>query len=119
MSTSNPKDFKITDPAEMAIDTQAPLDRHPGVYFREAIMPQYGLKVAPLARTLGLNRANLHEVLSGRQDMSREVAYRIGALLGDQVADFLIHYQLAWDLQHEAPRRAELAQKIERIPAPA
>lgn len=119
MSDRNPEDFKIVDPAEMTIERQPALDRHPGVYFREVIMPQHGLKLAPLARLLQANRANLHEVLAGRKDLSRDMAYRIGALLGDPMADFLISYQLQWDLQQEEPRREELRRLIERIPAPA
>ena len=111
--------YKIADPAGMLIGELPPLDRHPGIYFREVLMPQWGLKVAPLARAIGVNRANLHEVLSGRSDVSRELAYRLGALLNDHVGDFLIGYQLAWDIERERERREQLKREIERLPTPA
>ena len=111
--------YKFDDMAQMLVGQLPPLDKHPGVYFREVVMPQWGLKVAPLARAIGVNRANLHEVLSGRSDVSRELAYRLGALLNDHVADFLIAYQHTWDIERERGRREVLKRAIVRIDAPA
>lgn len=113
-------EYKITDPAQMLITRTGPLPYHPGVYLRDVILPNHGFKkIAPLAERLKVNRPNLHEVLSGKRDVSRELAYRLGALLGDQVADFAIAYQHRWDLEQEAGRRAELRQEIDRMPATA
>lgn len=109
---------KITDPAKMMIEHQPPLDIHPGVFIRDVLLPQYGLKVGPLARMIGVARPNLHHVLQGSRDVSRELAYRLGALMNDHVADFLISYQMAWDKQQEAGRREELKREITRLPAP-
>lgn len=111
-------EHKITDPAEMLVLVQPPLTRHPGVYFREVVMPQYKLKVAPLAELLGVARPNLSNVLHGKVDVSRDLAYRLGALLGDAVADFLIAYQHRWDLERERDRREELKREIARLPLP-
>lgn len=112
-------DLKITDPAEMLVEHQPPLHIHPGVFIRDVLLPQYGLKVAPLARLIGVARPNLHHVLQGSRDVSRELAYRLGALMNDSVADFLISSQMAWDKQQEAERREELKREITRLPAPA
>ena len=112
-------DFKITDPAEMLVELQPPLHMHPGVFVREVLLPQYGLKVAPLARMLNVARPNLHRVLQGERDVSRELAYRLGALMNDHVADFLINYQMMWDKQQEADRREELKREITRLPSPS
>lgn len=110
-------EFKITDPAEMLVLDDQPLTTHPGVFLREVILPQWGLtKIAPLARMLGVNRPNLHNVLHGTSDVSRELAYRFGALLGDHAADFLIAYQNRWDLEQEKGRREELKRQIPRLP---
>lgn len=112
-------EFKITDPAEMAVGQLPPIDRHPGVFIREVVLPQWGLKkVVDLAERLKVNRPNLHEVLSGQRAVSRDLAYRLGALLGDHVADFIIAYQNAWDLQNERTRREELKHEIERLAVP-
>lgn len=111
--------YKITDPAEMAVKLPA-IDRAPGCFLRDVVLPEYGMtNVADLARRLGVNRPNLVNVLGGTSAVSRELAYRLGALLNDHVADLLIAYQHAWDLQNEAGRREELKAEIERVPAPA
>jgi plasmid maintenance system antidote protein VapI len=109
-------EYKIHDPAEQLVTEQPDLDRAPGVYIRDVILPQHGLrKIAPLAELLKVNRPNLHQVLSGDRDVSRELAYRLGALLGDSVADFVIGYQQSWDLQQERGRREELKREIARF----
>lgn len=119
MAQSQNADFKITDPAEMLVELQPPLHMHPGVFVREVLLPQYGLRVASLARLINVARPNLHRVLQGERDVSRELAYRLGALMNDHVADFLINYQMMWDKQQEAGRREELKREITRLPAPA
>jgi plasmid maintenance system antidote protein VapI len=116
----SPIDYKISDPDEQAVTAQPDLTQHPGVYIRDVILPQHGIKkIAPLAELLKVNRPNLHEVLSGKRDVSRELAYRLGALLGDAVADFTIAYQHRWDLQQERGRREALKAEIARLPEPA
>ncbi|WP_156428065.1 hypothetical protein [Novosphingobium sp. FSW06-99] len=119
MSQRETENFKITDPQEMKVGPLPPLHIHPGVFIRDTLLPQYGLKIAPLARLIGVARPNLHHVLQGERDVSRELAYRLGALMNDHVADFLISYQVEWDKQQEAARREELKTQIARLPVPA
>lgn len=119
MSKTPIPDFKITDPAEQLVGELPPLDRHPGVWIRETLLPAWKLDVSKLARAIDVNRANLSEVLSGKRDVSRELAYRLGALMNDHVADLVIAYQHTWDLQQEAGRRAALRVEISRLPEPA
>lgn len=120
MSKSPPEDFKITDPEEMKVQAMPLLTKHPGVYLREVILPEWGAtKIAPLAAALKVNRPHLVDVLNGRGNVTRELAYRLGARFNDHVADLLISYQHQWDLQQEAARREELKQEIEPVPAPA
>ncbi|MFC3097393.1 helix-turn-helix transcriptional regulator [Alteraurantiacibacter palmitatis] len=112
-------EYRIDDPAEMRIDKQPELTRPPGVYLREVILPQWGLtKVVTLAELLKVNRVGLQRVLLGQSDISRELAYRFGALLGDDMADFLLNYQLEWDKQNAAARREELKKEIARLERP-
>ena len=119
MSKRGASQYKITDPAEMLVRRQPPIDKHPGVFLRETIMPQWKLNVSELARRLSVNRANLHNVLTGNADVSRDLAYKLGALLRDEVADFLIAYQNAYDLEREKEKRETFKQTIERLPEPA
>lgn len=116
MSSASSPEYKIEDPAEMKVLKHAKLDRHPGVFIRDVLLPEHGItKIAPLAVLLKVNRPNLHEVLSGKREVTRELAYRLGALLGDPVADLIIAYKNAWDLQEERGRREELRGEIEPL----
>lgn len=120
MSRSPPEDFKIHDAAEMMVRALPPIDRPPGVFLRDVILPEWGAtKIAPLATALKVNRSNLIAVLNGKSSVSRELAYRLGARFNDHVADLLIAYQHRWDLQQESTRRDELKTEIDRVPAPA
>lgn len=114
-----PQDFKISDPAEMAVSVSPAPDRHPGLFIRDTLLPEYGLNISRLCEVLKLNRSNVSAVLSGKSDVSRDFAYRLGALLNDHLADLLINWQHLWTLEQERPRRQELAREIERLPAPA
>lgn len=115
-----PEDYKIHDEADMMVVDLPPLDRPPGVFLREVILPEWGAtKIAPLAAALKVNRPHLVDVLNGRGNVSRELAYRLGARFNDHVADLLIAYQHQWDLQQERGRREELKKEIEAVPAPA
>jgi addiction module HigA family antidote len=119
MAKRDDSKYKITDPAEMLVKRQPDISIHPGVFLRETILPQWGLKnLSDLSRRLGVNRANLHNVLQGTADVSRDLAYKLGALLRDEVADFLIAYQMKWDMAREAEKRAGYRETIERVPEP-
>lgn len=111
-------DYKLTDPAQMAVTDLPPLDIHPGIYARDVLLKAYGLSISRTAELIKVNRPNLSNVLNGKSDISRELAYRLGALMNDDVTDLLIAYQNAWDLQQEAGRREELRKEIERLPEP-
>ncbi|MBY0392911.1 MAG: hypothetical protein K2Q27_06570 [Novosphingobium sp.] len=119
MAQQQNADYKITDPDAMNVEHQPPLHIHPGVFIRDVLLPQYGLRIAPLARLIDVARPNLHRVLQGERDVSRELAYRLGALMNDHVADFLINYQMLWDKQKESARREELKAQITRLAPPA
>lgn len=118
MSNRPPEDFKIRDAQEQLVRELPALDRHPGVFARDVLLPEYGLNISDVARLLKLNRANLSEVFSGKREVSRDLAYRLGALLRDEVADLLIAYQHAWDLERERDRRDQFRNEIERLAVP-
>ncbi|HMO74593.1 MAG TPA: hypothetical protein PKD99_02175 [Sphingopyxis sp.] len=112
--------YKIDGAGDMAVGTLPPVDRHPGQFLKEVILPEYGVtNVADLARRLDVQRVGLVKILSGKTAISRPMAYRFGALLNDHVADLLIAYQHAWDLREEQGLREAIRQTIERLPEPA
>lgn len=118
MSKRDNAEYKIHDPAEMLVTALPPLDRHPGNFIRDVLLPEYGLSVSETARRIGVNRTGLSLTLSGHQDVSRDLAYKLGALLRDEVADFLIAYQHAYDIARERDQREACRKTIDRLPAP-
>lgn len=118
--TKRPSDeYKISELAEMAV-TLPPIDQHPGLFLKSVILPAWGAtNVSELARRLGVERRGLIKILDGDRIITREMAYRFGALMNDHVADLLIAYQHAWDLQDEQDLRQRFRDTIERLPARA
>lgn len=110
----NTHEHKIEDPAEMAVTASGEI-AHPGAFIRETLLPEYGLKVAPAAKAMDIDRAGFIRVLDGKSAVSRDLAYKLGALMRDEVADLLIAWQLKYDLQHEAEIRAAYRTKIKRV----
>ena len=115
MSKRDSSEYKILDARNQLVDQLPPLDRHPGTWVRDVLLPEYGLSISKLATLLGINRPNLSEVLNGKREVSRDLAYRLGALMTDEVADLLIAYQQAWDLEQEKDRRAAFRREIDRL----
>lgn len=109
---------KITDPEEMKVG-KMPMVGHPGAFIRDTLIPAYGLNVARTARAIGVNRAAFIGVLDGKHAVSRDLAYKLGALMRDEVADLLINWQLKHDLETDGDRRAEYRRTIERVAPPA
>lgn len=112
--TQRDNQYKIRDAADMAVNLP-PLDRHPGTFIRDVLLPEYGLRVAPAAAALGINRQGLINVLDGKSDVSRDLAYKFGALMRDEVADLLIAYQHAYDLAREREKREAYKMTIRRV----
>lgn len=91
-----------------------PATPHPDPLVRAKIADAFRLKVAPLARLLGLSRPHLHHVLAGTAPMTRDIAYRIEALTGID-ADTVIRMQAAYDREAELPLRARHRAEIARL----
>lgn len=119
MSKRDTAEYKIEKAADMIVSAVPPLTQHPGAFIRDVLLPEYGLSVAETARRIGVDRAGFHGVLTGKYDVSRDLAYKLGALMNDAVADLLIAYQHAYDLEKERDKRAGYREKIERVTVPA
>ena len=118
MAKRDDAQYKIAKASEMIVDAVPPIDRHPGLFIKAVLLPEYGLSVAETARRLKVDRAGFHGTLTGKYDVSRDLAYKLGALMRDEVADLLIAYQHAYDLAKERDRREAFKETIERL-APA
>jgi plasmid maintenance system antidote protein VapI len=119
MSKRDSQEYKIGKASEMMVGALPPLDRHPGIFIRDVLLPEYGLtNVARTAGLLGVNRAGFIRVLNGQNDVSRDLAYKLGALMRDEVADLMIAFQQAYDLEQERERRESFKATIERVEPP-
>jgi addiction module HigA family antidote len=118
MSKRDVSQYKIKDAVEQVVKPDLNLHVAPGVYLRDTILPSWGLNVSETARRINMDRATLHIVLSGKKPITRDLAYKLGALMRDEVADFLIAYQHAYDLQTERGKREAFKGTIERLPEP-
>jgi addiction module HigA family antidote len=119
MSKRDTAQYKIEKAADMIVGALPPVDQHPGTFIKDTLLPEWGLSVAETARRIGVDRAGLHGVLTGKYDVSRDLAYKLGALMRDDLADFLIAFQHQYDLARERERRESFKATIERLPEPA
>jgi antitoxin HigA-1 len=56
---------------------------HPGAFFREVVLPALGVSKAEIARSLGVSRPTLYQVLDEKARVTPEMALRLGKLCGD------------------------------------
>jgi addiction module HigA family antidote len=107
-------DYKITDPAEMAV---RPGDaQHPGTWIKNNVLNPLGLNTARTARLIGMDRASLTRALAGDHAVSDDLAYKLEALTGVD-ADLLIGLQVAYNRSTSWERRNRYAQEITRVVA--
>ena len=70
---------------------------HPGELIREDLLPALGVSKTELARSLGISRQTLYDILNERQPVTAEMAIRFGKLFGNG-ARFWANMQRAYDL---------------------
>jgi antitoxin HigA-1 len=70
---------------------------HPGEMLREDFLPEYGLTVSSLARSIGVSRQTVSEILRERRGLSPEMALRLGRLFGNS-PEFWLNAQRSVDL---------------------
>ena len=74
---------------------------HPGEIIREDILPQAGLSVAAVAKTLGVSRQMVHGILAGRKALSAVMCLKISRLFGSS-PEFWMRLQADYDLKKAA-----------------
>ena len=70
---------------------------HPGEILREEFMPDYNLTVTVLARSLGVSRQTVNELLRERRALSPEMALRLSRLF-ENSPEFWLNLQRSVDL---------------------
>jgi len=75
---------------------------HPGEMLREDFMPDYGLTITGLSRTLGVSRQTMNELLREHRSLTPLMALRLSRLFGNS-PEFWLNAQRAvdlWDAQN-------------------
>ncbi len=70
---------------------------HPGELIREDMLPALGVSKTVLAKSLGISRQTLYDILNERQPVTAEMAVRFGKLFGNGPR-FWVNMQRAFDL---------------------
>ena len=84
----------------MSIPNKGKLQRrpvHPGEILREDFVPDYKLTVSGLAKSLGVSRQTVNELLRERRAVRPEMALRLSKLFGN-TPEFWLNLQQTVDL---------------------
>jgi len=87
---------------------------HPGEMLREDFMPDYNLTVAALAKSLGVSRQTINELLRERRALSPEMALRLSQLFGNS-PEFWLNAQRSVDLWDAAQKLKRKGTHISRL----
>lgn len=94
--------------------TAAPEPTHPGVFLRDAILPEVKESKVEIARRLGLSRRSLYDLLDGEQRVTPETALKLGRLFQNS-PKFWLNMQAAWDLWRAAEALGDQLDAIEPV----
>jgi addiction module HigA family antidote len=86
---------------------------HPGELIGDALS-ELGVSISAAAKTLGITRQQLHNLIAGRSGLTAEMAVRLEKALGS-TADTWLRMQMNYDLARVRGRSASI--KVKRIEA--
>ncbi len=86
---------------------------HPGLSVRHDCLEPLGLSVTEAAKSLGVSRKQLSDVVNGRSGISPEMAIRLDKAFGGG-ADTWYRLQAAYDLSRALKRAHQI--EVERLP---
>jgi len=89
---------------------------HPGEILREDFMPDYKLNVAGLAKSLGVSRQTVNELLRESRALTPLMALRLSRLFGN-MAEFWLNAQRAHDLWEAQQSHKTEIKKIQPLKA--
>jgi addiction module HigA family antidote len=86
---------------------------HPGEILKEDILPSVGLSVTAAARSLGVSRQMLHDILAERKPLSVVMCLKLSRLFGGS-PEVWMRLQAAYDLK-KAGQNKKVMKRVERI----
>jgi len=86
---------------------------HPGEIIKEDILPSTGLSVTAAAKSLGVSRQMLHDILAGRKPLSAVMCLKLARLFGG-TPELWMRLQAAYDLKKTEQNKSVMA-RIARI----
>src|SRR5271155_4202495 len=86
---------------------------HPGEIIKEDILPAVGLSVTAAAKTLGVSRQMLHEILAGGKPLSIVMCLKVARLFGGS-PEVWMRLQAAYDLKKVEQNR-KIMELVARI----
>lgn len=86
---------------------------HPGEIIKEDILPAAGLSVTAAAKSLGVSRQMVHDILAGRKPLSAVMCLKISRLFGS-TPEFWMRLQADHDLK-KAAQNKKVMERVARI----
>jgi antitoxin HigA-1 len=86
---------------------------HPGEIIKEDILPSVGLSVTAAAKSLGVSRQMLHDILAERKPLSVVMCLKMSRLFGGSPAVWM-RLQAAYDLK-KAEQDKKVMARVARI----
>ena len=84
---------------------------HPGTILRRDVLPALGQPTVAIAKSLGISRQHLYDIMNARKPITAATALRLGRYLGNG-PDIWINLQARYDL---AVAQREMADALEAI----
>jgi addiction module HigA family antidote len=90
---------------------------HPGRIVRQDCLEPLGLTVTEGAKTLGVTRQALNNLVNGKAGISAEMAVRLATAFGSD-AEFWLRLQSNYDLAQVRKREAEIVATVRHVALP-
>ena len=86
---------------------------HPGEILKEDVLPSVGLSVTAAAKSLGVSRQMLHDILAERKPLSVVMCLKLSRLFGGS-PEVWMRLQASYDLK-KAGQNKKVMERVERI----
>lgn len=85
---------------------------HPGLLFKEDVLPSLGISITKASQELGISRQTLHRILNTTHPITPAMALRFGKFCNNDPAMWL-RMQQAYDLKMA---EIQLSEELKKIP---
>ena len=86
---------------------------HPGEILKKDVLPSVRLSVTAAAKSLGVSRQMLHDILAGRKPLSAIMCLKVSRLFGGS-PEVWMRLQAAYDLK-KAEQNKKIMKRVARI----